>query len=75
MSPLMPKTPPKPVQPAADRRTGIDRRHVEGKPPGKHDRRRGIESRKPEVIELEMSNSEWAALSDSAAVPVPKKRA
>ncbi|MEP7100814.1 MAG: hypothetical protein ABI781_09910 [Burkholderiales bacterium] len=47
-----------------DRRSGEDRRHVEGKPPGKHDRRRGLESRKPEVVELDMSNSEWAALAE-----------
>ena len=72
----MSKPPPKPVVPAAERRTGVDRRHVDGTPPGKHERRRGIEARKPEVLELDMSNSEWAALSGDAVVPAaPKKRA
>ncbi|WP_082549244.1 hypothetical protein [Rhizobacter sp. Root404] len=67
--------PPKPIVPPADRRAGVDRRRADGPPPGKHERRRGIESRKPEVIELDMSNSEWAALSDGATAPAPKKRA
>lgn len=71
----MSKPPSKPLLPAAERRSGADRRHVDGQPPGKHERRRGVESRKPEVIELEMSNSEWAALSESAVEPAPKKRA
>lgn len=48
----------------ADRRSGEDRRVVEGEPPGKVERRRGIESRRPEVIELEMTPSEWGALSE-----------
>jgi hypothetical protein len=55
------RTNPKP-QPA-DRRHGDDRRQAEKGPPGRHDRRRGMEARKPEVIELEMSNSEWIALN------------
>ena len=75
----MSKQPPKPTQvPAptdAARRTGADRRLVDGKPPGKHERRRGLEARQPEVMELDMSNSEWAALSDDALVkPPPLKR-
>jgi hypothetical protein len=70
----MSKPPQKPIPPEADRRTGVDRRHVDGQPPGKHERRRGIESRKPEVVELDMSNSEWAALSDDALVKPPIKR-
>lgn len=52
-----------------DRRSGDDRRHVEGNPPGRHERRRGVESRKPEVLELDMSNSEWAALAEPPAPP------
>jgi hypothetical protein len=47
----------------AERRAGADRRRVDGSPPGKHERRRGVEPRKPEVVEREMSNSEWNALS------------
>ncbi len=49
---------------ATDRRLGDDRRNVESGPPGKHERRRGVESRQPEVVELDMSTSEWAALSE-----------
>jgi hypothetical protein len=71
----MSKPPPKPTPPDADRRAGVDRRRLDGKPPGKHERRRGIESRKPEVVELDMSNSEWAALSDDAIAPAPKRPA
>ncbi|HEY9239260.1 MAG TPA: hypothetical protein VIP10_10525 [Burkholderiaceae bacterium] len=70
----MSKAPAKPQPAEAERRTGVDRRRVEGKPPGKHERRRGIESRKPEVSEVEMSHSEWAALSDDIVLPKPVKR-
>jgi len=58
------KPKPSPGPATTDRRCGGDRRHVEGQPPGKHDRRRRVESRKPEVVELDMSSSEWAALSE-----------
>lgn len=47
----------------AERRTGKDRRHAEIGPPGKHDRRTALEARKPQVVELEMSPSEWAMFS------------
>jgi len=61
----------KPAQPAIDRRAGADRRHLDAPlPVGKRDRRRGLEARKPEVNEIDMSQSEWAALTD---LPVPKK--
>lgn len=66
----MDKTTPLPNPAEADRRQGDDRRRVDGTPPGRHDRRRGLESRKPDVVELEMTNSEWAALS---AEPPPAK--
>jgi hypothetical protein len=57
-----------------DRRTGEDRRRVDNGPPGKHERRRSLEPRKPEVVELDMSNSEWSALSDDPAPPkLPKE--
>lgn len=38
-------------------------------PPGKHDRRRGLEPRGPEVVELDMSNSEWMTLSGDLTAP------
>lgn len=53
--------------PESNRRSGADRRRVDSGPPGKHDRRRSMEPRKPEVIELEMSNSEWSALSGDSS--------
>ena len=55
--------------PVAERRLGADRRHVDGSPPSKHDRRRGLESRKPEVVELDMTDSEWIALSQQPITP------
>ena len=56
-------------KPGTERRSGKDRRSVDNGPPGKHERRRGIEHRKPEVVELDMSNSEWTALSQDPAAP------
>lgn len=54
------ETPPKPPDP--DRRSGEDRRRIDTGPPGKRERRRNIEARKPETAEIEMSDSEWGAL-------------
>ena len=54
--------------PPHDRRSGKDRRRVDAPPPGGRDRRREIESRKPEVAEVEMTASDWAAFS--AAMPL-----
>ena len=55
--------------PALERRRGIDRRRVDADPPGKRERRRGVESRKPEVTEIEMSDSEWTALAQDPLTP------
>jgi hypothetical protein len=55
--------------PPTERRSGQDRRRVDSGPPGRHDRRRGVEARKPDVVEVDMSNSEWAALSQDPAPP------
>lgn len=52
-----------------DRRSGVARRKVDLLRPGKRDRRRNLESRKPDVVELDMSGSEWAALDDDAPTP------
>ena len=51
----------------AERRSGADRRNADDDPPGKYDRRRGLESRQPEVVELDLSDSEWVALTKPAA--------
>lgn len=68
---VMQKQDPKPAPPATDRRAGTDRRHVDAPlPAGKRDRRRALEARKPDVVEIDMSQSEWAALS---APPAPNK--
>jgi hypothetical protein len=50
-----------------ERRSGEDRRKIDQGPPGKHERRRSLEARKPEVVEREMSDSEWAALTRELA--------
>jgi hypothetical protein len=52
----------------ADRRSGIDRRKADVQHVGK-DRRRGVESRQPEVVELDMSSSEWMALNQDPPKP------
>jgi hypothetical protein len=71
---VMQKQDPKPAPPATDRRAGADRRHVDVPlPAGKRDRRRALEARRPDVVEIDMSQSEWAALSDLPAPPVPPK--
>ena len=70
----MQKRIPKPAPPATDRRAGADRRLVDAPlPAGRRDRRRALEARKPDVVEIDMSQSEWAALSDLPALPAPPK--
>jgi hypothetical protein len=49
--------------------SGADRRSVDIDRPGKKDRRRAVDPRKPDVVELEMTNSEWTALNQSPAPP------
>ena len=57
-----------------DRRSGADRRRVDKGPPGRVDRRRVVEPRKPEVAELNLTDSEWGALTEQAfTAPAPKK--
>jgi len=50
----------------AERRSGRDRRQVDKGPPGRVERRRVAEPRKPEVSELEVTESEWGALAEQA---------
>ena len=58
---------------SAERRSGRDRRQTDKGPPGRADRRRVAEPRKPEVSELEVSDSEWGALAEEAfRVPARK---
>jgi len=51
---------------STERRSGRDRRQLDKGPPGRVDRRRVAEPRKPEVSELEVSESEWGALAEEA---------
>jgi hypothetical protein len=67
-----PASPPRKPSPT-ERRSGSDRRKVDKLPPGKVDRRRSVDSRKPDVVELDMSNSEWTALTQ-VPEPPPKGR-
>ena len=60
-----------------DRRSGRDRRQVDqGPPPGVRERRVNVEPRKPDVVEREVTPSEWDSLNgtvpfDSPTVPDP----
>jgi hypothetical protein len=53
----------------SERRSGQDRRRLEGTPPAGRERRRAIEPRKPEVAELDMTPSQFDALLDAAPRP------
>jgi hypothetical protein len=64
----------KQVKKTTDRRSGADRRCADKGPPGRVDRRRVIEPRRPEVAELDLTDSEWGALNEQAfAAPAAKK--
>lgn len=59
-----------------ERRSGRDRRQSDKGPPGRVERRRVAEPRKPEVAELDMTESEWGELAQQAVLPPvdkPKK--
>jgi hypothetical protein len=53
-----------------ERRTGRDRRKQDGAPPKGIERRRGIEPRKPEVSEVQISESDWGRLEAAVNLPV-----
>ena len=55
-------------KPLVDRRSGRDRRQVDRPPPAGRERRLGMEPRKPEVVELDMTHAEWVALSSSLSI-------
>lgn len=60
--------------PAKERRSGADRRRVDLDRAGRPERRRGVEARKPDVVELEMTKSEWLALSTEPVATKPSKK-
>jgi len=47
---------------SAERRSGKDRRQVDNGPPTNFERRRAVEARQPEVLEVHMSEDEIRAL-------------
>jgi hypothetical protein len=58
--------------PRADRRSGRDRRKADQGSPTGRERRIGMEPRKPEISEVEITPSEWAALEQDLLKP-PKR--
>ena len=54
------------VMPLNERRSGNDRRHRDELPPTDWERRRSLEPRKPEVLDLEITPSQWDALQREA---------
>lgn len=68
------KRSPEPLRADTERRSGRDRRQRDlGAPSGARDRRTGIEPRRPEAIELELTASQWAALNEEfAQLPRPE---
>jgi len=50
--------------PPVDRRSGRDRRQADVGPPGGRERRVTVEPRKPEVVERDITVSEWDTLRD-----------
>jgi hypothetical protein len=65
-----PATPRRPR--TVERRSGVDRRAADLPLPVKIDRRRNVDARKPDVTELDMSDSEWSTLSQSPETPAKK---
>ena len=47
---------------SAERRSGKDRRQIDNGPPTNFERRRAVEARQPEVLEVHMSEDEIRAL-------------
>lgn len=65
------KTKPRATWPEIDRRSGKDRRVQDGNPPaGMRERRYAIEPRRPDVTELQLTDSQWGALSDAAPLDI-----
>lgn len=68
---LMQRKIPRP-SPQQERRSGDDRRSIELERHGRPERRVRVEARKPEVIELILSDSEWQTLDPAPATPKKK---
>jgi hypothetical protein len=59
-------------QPEVERRTGADRRQVELGAPNGQERRRGLEPRKVDVQEVDLTLSDWALFE--AGTPLKPKQ-
>ena len=57
-----------------DRRSGRDRRQEEKGPPSSFERRRAIEARQPEMVELQVTEEELKALGFGTAAQTPPKK-
>lgn len=58
-----------------ERRSGQDRRRAESsEPPHGRERRRNVEPRKPDVAELDLSLSQWDALTELPLPAIPPKK-
>jgi hypothetical protein len=52
-----------------ERRSGVDRRREDDPPPKGIERRKGVEPRKPEVTEIDMTPSEFGRLTAEVVPP------
>lgn len=57
---------------AGERRSGHDRRKVDKGSPTGRERRVSLEPRKPEITEIEVTPSEWAALQEQTRPEPPR---
>jgi hypothetical protein len=55
-----------------ERRSGVDRRQKDFKPPGGIEKRKKVEARKPEIVEVELSEAEWKRHFGNNNVAEPK---
>jgi hypothetical protein len=67
-----PSDPPGKPQTPPERRAGADRRKIDLGPPNGIERRRGMEPRKVEVKEVDLTASDWANFD--AQVPLKPKK-
>lgn len=54
---------------SSERRSGQDRRQLDLPPPGDKERRRLVESRKSTIVEMTISDDEWASYFGNVGRP------
>ena len=72
-APAKPALARRPSRSPSERRSGKDRRGDDQGPPDTRERRTTLESRQPDVAEIEMSESEWAAFNGPAKPSAPAR--